>query len=179
MQMLKALAFLLPISLFSQTQPLQNFFKAEAGFQGINAGYELAIARKLLLDFGAGVGGAVNIYNANGSMGAQYVIAENELFYFSPNIHAQMRYYPNRAKREARGHSLVNNTGSFLGLQSKVSFHDYYGNSWVTDVHFGQQLPLGSRLFFRYRAGAGIGLNIDTGELSPYPAIGATLVFQF
>ena len=61
MKFIKISLLLFSSFLFSQSKDLNQKFKIEIGFQGLNFGYEKPISNKLLLDFNAGVGGEVEI----------------------------------------------------------------------------------------------------------------------
>lgn len=85
----------------------------------------------------------------------------------------------NRAKKNR---SLVNNAGSFWGVQSKFNFNgnkDYIGKVLMTDVHFGQQLPLGNHFVFRYHVGLGYAKNFDYQYTSLYPALNVAFGYHF
>jgi hypothetical protein len=93
-----------------------------------------------------------------------------------------LRYYISRENRENKNRSLVNNAGSFIGIQSKFNFNgnkDYIGKTLLTDVHFGQQLPLGNRFIFRYHIGVGYANNFDLNYNTLYPAFNFTFGYTF
>lgn len=176
--------FLLPFVAFSQTErsaALENLFKLEAGFQGFNVGYELPLSKKLLLNADGGVGPAIKVYdNLYDGSGIQMVAAEHNKVYVSPFLRAGLRLYVNRERRAQKEHSLVNNAGSFIGFQSKFVFNaKSFGNTLATDLHFGQQLPIGSNFIIRYHAGIGLGINVENSAATPYPALGASFGYVF
>jgi hypothetical protein len=82
-----------------------------------------------------------------------------------------LRYYFNRDKREERGHSLLNNTGSFIGFQSKMVFNKNVDDVLTNDIYFGQQLPLGKHWIYRYHVGFGLGFNLAQGFGVIYPTM--------
>lgn len=161
--------------LFSQTS-LNRLFKIEAGFQGLNLGYEQPLNEKLLLDLNAGVGGVVWI--PEGSSISYRLGTTASQNYFSPFLRAQLRYYFNRDARAAKEHSLENNAGSFWGIQTKMVLNSEEADVFVTDAHFGQQLPLGKRWIYRYHLGLGFGINGE-GYGAFYPAIGSSFGYVF
>ncbi|WP_407483355.1 hypothetical protein [Elizabethkingia meningoseptica] len=154
---------------------LTHFFKVEVFADKIAIGYELPLNNKFLIDFSTGVGAANDF--RDGSKGIKW--ADNGTSYLGIFLKGQARYYFNREARENRGHSLINNAGSFIGLQSKFNFNGNkdIGKVLLSELHFGQQLPLGKSLFFRYHVGAGYGYNFGEKYSSIYPTLG--LVFGY
>lgn len=59
------LSLLAPMLWFAQSNDLSQKFKVEAGFQGLNFGFEQPLSKKMLLDINAGIGGRVNIPAGN------------------------------------------------------------------------------------------------------------------
>ena len=88
-------------------------------------------------------------------------------------------YYFNKDKREERGHSLLNNTGSFVGFQSKMVFNKNVDDVLTNDIYFGQQLPLGKHWIYRYHVGLGLGFNLAQGFGVIYPTIGSSFGYSF
>lgn len=166
-----------PIVAVGQTEEWRKIPKVEIGLQGINFGYELPIGNKWLIEPQIGYGGVVNI--PSGSF-INYKIGFGEYQnYFSPFVSAHVRYYFNRERRESKGHSLVNNSGSYWGFQTKMVFNEDVDSVLVNDFHFGQQLPLGKNWIFRYNAGLGIGFNLGEGFGIIYPVAGASFGYTF
>lgn len=158
---------------------LTNFFKIEGFVDKIGVGYELPINDKFLLDLNAGIGGA-NIIQPNN---VGYKLGKNnDLTYSGLFIKGQLRYYISRENRANKNRSLSNNSGSFIGLQSKFNFNgnkDYIGKTLLTDIHFGQQLPLGNNFIFRYHVGVGYANNFDLKYGSLYPAFNIAFGYAF
>ena len=177
MRFVKISLLLFSSFLFSQSKDLNQKFKIEIGFQGLNFGYEKPVSNKLLLDFNAGVGGVVEIPEGS-SINYQMGVTASET-YLSPFLRAQLRYYFNRDKREERGHSLLNNTGSFMGFQSKMVFNKNVDDVLTNDIYFGQQLPLGKHWIYRYHVGLGLGFNLAQGFGVIYPTIGSSFGYSF
>ena len=72
--------------------------------------------------------------------------------------------------------------GGFWRVQSKFNFNgnkDYIGKVLMTDVHFGQQLPLGNHFVFRYHVGLGYAKNFDYQYTSLYPALNVAFGYHF
>ena len=172
---------LVSILSFSQEKKssLSNFFKIEGFIDKIGIGYEYPINDRLLLDLNTGIGGANIIYPNEIS----YKLGkDNDISYSGIFIKGQLRYYISRENRENKTRSLVNNAGSFIGIQSKFNFNgnkDYIGKTLLTDVHFGQQLPLGNRFIFRYHIGVGYANNFDLNYNTLYPAFNFTFGYTF
>lgn len=157
---------------------LDSFLKIEGFIDKIGVGYELPINDKFLLDLNAGIGGA-NIIQPN-EVG--YKLGKsNNLNYNGIFIKGQLRYYINRENRVNKNRSLSNNAGSFIGLQSKFNFNgnkDYIGKTLLTDIHFGQQFPLGNHFIFRYHLGLGYANNFDFKYSSLYPAFNISFGYR-
>lgn len=171
------LSLLAPMLWVAQSNDLSQKFKVEAGFQGLNFGFEQPLSKKMLLDINAGIGGRVNI-PAGSSIEYRLGVTSSET-YLSPFFRTQLRYYFNRDARAARNHSLENNSGSFIGFQTKMVFNKSVDDVLVSDVHFGQQLPLGKHWIYRYHLGVGLGFNLAQGMGAFYPAVGSTFGYVF
>lgn len=156
---------------------LTHFFKLEVFADKLAVGYELPLDNKFLIDFSTGISAANDI--RDGSKGIKWV--DNGKSYLGIFFKGQARYYFNREARGNKGHSLINNAGSFLGIQSKFNFNGNgdIGKVLMNELHFGQQLPLGRSLFFRYHAGIGYGYNFGTEYGSAYPALGLVFGYAF
>lgn len=154
---------------------LDNFLKFEAFIDKIMVGYETPISNKFLLDLGVGVGAT----NVIGDGDNSYRLGEG---YFGQFAKAQIRYYFNRTQRKQKGHSLVNNAGSFFAFQSKFNLNgnkDYIGKVWMNDFTFGQQFPFGEKFIFKYNAGLGYGYNLDFKDGNIYPAVNISFGYVF
>lgn len=174
---LSVLGFTLSYSQENKDQ-LSSFFKVEGFLDKIGVGYETPISNKLLLDLNAGIG-AANIVQPS-EFGFK-LGKSNGRIYSGVFMKGQVRYYFNRERRKERGHSLINNSGSFIGLQTKYNFNgnkEDLGKVLLTDVHFGQQLPLGSNFIFRYHLGIGYANNFDFNYGTLYPAVNIVFAYK-
>jgi len=157
---------------------LHNFIKIEAHFDKISLGYEIALNNKFVLDLTAGLG-AANVFRDYLHGSDITAVTYNKS---GPLFIAQLKYYFSRKGRERRGNSLLTNAGSFWGLQSKFNFNGNskeYSKVWMNEFHFGQQLPWGRDVFFKYHIGIGRATIMDTKESKPYPAIGFGFGYAF
>jgi len=156
---------------------LHNFFKIEAPFDKISLGYEIALNEKFVLDLTAGLGAANRFRN---SMGENAMVMD--YLESGPLFIAHLKYYFSRKRRERKGHSLLTNAGSFWGFQSKFNLNgngEELGKVWMNEFHFGQQLPWGRDVFFKYHVGIGRATILDTREYQPYFAIGFGFGYAF
>lgn len=157
---------------------LENTYKIEIGIQGVSVGTEIPINNKFLADVNFGWGGITDFWT-NG-ISYEFSTDSNSVF-----LRGQLRYYLNRERRSAKGHSLKNNAGTFLAFQTKYLFSgiDYYsspvGKSWLNEIQFGQQLPLGKYFIFRYYTGIGNASDLDYNKNKVYPALGFAFGFAF
>lgn len=167
--------FMLGIFAFAQAQEekLDKAFKIELGHEGISTSYEYPIAKKWLAVASLGFGGSNDIRDN----GVRYVIAEgsNRMAFFGQG---QLRYYWDRAGRAKDGFSTLNNSGAFLGFQTKYNQNDpAYGKAWINNVHIGQQLPMSNRFTIRYYAGVCYGYNLDRKIGKIYSEMGLNFSF--
>ncbi|WP_312207624.1 hypothetical protein [Epilithonimonas hominis] len=179
---MKKLSFTLGLILFSQIisaqTKLENIYKVEIGLQGLSVGTEIPLNDKFLADVNIGWGGITDLWHN----GISYEWSKNSNSIFA---RGQIRYYINRERREEKGHSLKNNAGTFLAYQTKFLFSgtEYYspqvGKSWLNEIQFGQQLPLGTHFIFRYYGGVGNGYDLDNKNNKFYPAIGFAFGYAF
>lgn len=164
--------------IISAQTKLENIYKAEIGLQGISAGTEIPLSNQFLADVNLGWGGVTDFWHS----GISYEWTKNSNSIFA---RAQVRYYLNRDRREEKGHSLKNNAGTFLALQTKYLFSgtDYLspqvGKSWLNELQFGQQLPLKNHFIFRYHAGLGYAADLDYNQSKVYPAVGFAFGYAF
>lgn len=170
---------LLIVIAFSQNstaQQLENKYKIELGLQGVSVGTELPISQKFLADISVGWGGISDFSDS----GVSYEWSGNSNSIFA---RGQIRYYLNRERREAKGHSLKNNAGSFVSFQTKYYFsgvEEYeVGKYWLNELQFGQQLPLGNHIIFRYHVGIGNANDLDYNYNKFYPSVGFAVGYSF
>ncbi|MDY6025640.1 DUF3575 domain-containing protein [Bergeyella zoohelcum] len=152
---------------------LKQHLKAEFSLINLSLDYDLPLSEKFLLNLSAGVGGA-NLFSNNR---AEYRLGNG---YSGQFAKVQARYYLNREKRAEKGKSLVGNAGSFVAFQSKFNWNggkEYIGEALLNDITFGQILPLGKRITFKYYVGAGYGYNLKYNQGMVYPAISLSFGF--
>ncbi|WP_300672152.1 hypothetical protein [Soonwooa sp.] len=162
--------------LFSAQTKLDQIYKVELGLQGISVGSEIPISNKFLVDVNIGYGGIIDFW----SNGISYEWTNNSNSMFA---RGQLRYYISRERREEKGHSLKNNAGTFVAFQSKYLFSgtkiEAVGKSWLNELQFGQQLPIGSHIIFRYYGGVGNAADLDNKLNKVYPALGFAFGYAF
>lgn len=150
-----------------EKKELKQHLKAEIFVDKLSLDYDLPLSEKFLMNFSAGIGGA-NLFSNNR---VEYRLGNG---YYGQFAKAQVRYYLNREKRAQKGKSLVSNAGSFVAFQSKFNWNrgkEYIGEVLLNDITFGQILPLGKRITFKYNVGAGYGYNLKYNKGMVYPAI--------
>lgn len=172
------LGLILSTQIISAQSKLEKNYKVELGLQGISVGSEIPLNDNFLVDLNFGYGGVTDFWH-NG-IGYEWSENSNSLF-----TRGQVRYYLNRERREKKGHTLKNNAGTFIAYQTKFYFSgtDYFspqvGKSWLNEVQFGQQLPLGNHFIFRYYGGFGNAYDVDYKNSKFYPALGFTFGYAF
>ena len=172
--LLSGLIFLSQI-ISAQTK-LENNYKIEIGLQGLSVGTEIPINDRILADVNFGWGGITDFwYN-----GISYEWTNNSNSIFA---RGQVRYYLTRERRSEKGHSLKNNSGTFVAYQTKFLFKGMesydVGKTWLNELQFGQQLPLGKHFIFRYYAGIGNASDLDYNRNKVYPALGFSFGYVF
>lgn len=161
------LAFtLLGISQENTKAPLSTFTRVNLGLHGLEITHELPISNSFVWENSFGVG-----------MGSD-AIGDDPSYTFSldvpvPFITSELKYMYNRSKRINKGRSTLNNSGNYVGLQTKYSF----GNSrffdlnqtLLTELHWGIQRPLGKRFIFDMHLGIGYlsDFTFESATLSP------------
>ncbi|MGV4413295.1 hypothetical protein [Chryseobacterium sp. T1] len=162
--------------IISAQTKFENNYKLEIGLQGVSFGTEIPINDKFLADVNLGWGGITDFWH-NG-ISYEWTNNSNSIF-----ARAQIRYYLSRERRSQKEYSLKNNSGTFVAFQTKylLSGMKYYpvGKSWLNEIQFGQQLPLGNHFIFRYYAGIGNASDLDYKQNKIYPALGFALGYSF
>lgn len=168
--------FLLSSKFMSAQNSLENKYKIELGLQGVSIGTEISINDVFLADINLGWGG-INDFSKSG-VSYEWSNKYNSIF-----VRGQIRYYFNREIRSKNGHSLKNNAGTFIALQTKYYFkgveQDNIGKYWLNELQFGQQLPLNNHFIFRYHLGIGSASDLDYNNNKIYPTLGFAFGYIF
>lgn len=140
-----------------KTPMLTNHWKVELGFQGLGAGYEFALGKKIIIDVNAGLGGVYSDIDA--------FILTYHLEITNPAFYAitEFRYYYSLPKRLAKNRNRGNNAGNYVAAQVKYDIPEVfnnthnidYGNTRLTEVHWGIQRNLGKKFLFNLHLGLG------------------------
>lgn len=175
---------------FAQTEPqpaeadhLNELVKLEFGLHGVGFAYEMPLSSRFLVDFSAGLGMGYAIQR-----GAYYTDSFKSTWILNDPaayLKSDVRYIYNREKRLAKGKSLRNNTGNYLGFQAKYTTRRMFNNSsdymrivdplnraLLSEVHWGMQRPLGENFLFNLHLGLGYAHDFDFNNGSVYPALG-------
>lgn len=151
--------------LFAQN-PLEKVVKVNLGLQGIDFSYELPIAKDIIWESAIGAGVSMNVYDNK----TEYT------FIFlkpTPSIATGVKWMYNRDKRVAKEKETLNNTGNYLGIQTKYTLGNYnrldVNNVLLTDIHWGLQRNLSSKFILNANIGLGYMHDLDTydGGLAP------------
>lgn len=146
--------------------PLRSFARVNLGLHGLEFTYELPISKSIVWENSLGLGMGSNAINNE----ATYTFA---LDVPVPHFTSELKYMYNREKRINKGRSTMNNSGNYLGLQSKYSFgnRNYFAlnSTLLTEIHWGIQRPLGNRFIFDMHLGLGFihDFNFSTSSISP------------
>ena len=115
-------------------------------------------------------------YNLNTNSVSGYEMSSDlGLAYFAKS---QFKYMLSRKHRAKKGNDLVNNSGSFIAIQTKYNNNNsFYGSVLMNEMHWGQQLPLSNKVQFYYHIGVGHNANLNVSSNEVYPAFGLKLVY--
>lgn len=148
---------------------LESFARVNLGLHGLEASYELPLSERFVWENTLGIGMGANSY-ANG--------AEFHFDFLNPTpfVKSELKYIYNIKKREAKGKNISNNSGNYIGLQTKYSFgnaNEYDLNrTTLTEVHWGLQRSLGGNFIFNFHIGLGYLSDYDTDEGAVSPTLG-------
>jgi hypothetical protein len=148
---------------------LKNFARVNLGLHGIEASYELSFSERFVWENSLGIGMGAN---SNASSAEFHFDLANP----TPFVKSELKYIYNIKKRESKGKTILNNSGNYIGLQTKYSF----GNSNVyelnrtslTEVHWGLQRSLGGKFIFNFHIGLGYLNDYNTNEGAISPTLG-------
>ena len=148
---------------------LDNFARINLGLHGIEASYELPVSKKFVWENSLGIGMGANV-NASS---AEYYLDFGNL---APFVKSELKYIYNINKRGSKGKNIINNSGNYIGLQTKYSFGNskvYHLNSIsLTEVHWGIQRSLGGNFIFDFHMGLGYLNDYNTNEGAISPTLG-------
>ncbi len=154
---------------FSQdkTSPaLDKFTRINLGFHGLEVTNELPISKSFVWENSLGIGMG---YSTIGS-GVSYTLYLDAP---TPYITSELKFLYNRNKRFSKGRSTMNNSGNYIGLQTKYSFGNTstldINQALLSDIHWGIQRPLGERFIFDFHIGFGYlsDFNLEEGIFTP------------
>ena len=147
-------------------EELNAFGRVNLGLHGLELTYELPVANSFVWENSIGLGMGFSLYDND----VNYTfILEDPVPYFT----SELKYMYNRKKRIKKGRSTINNSGNYIGLQTKYSFGDNrfidFSKTLLTEFHWGIQRPLGKRFLFDMHLGLGYmqDFDFDRGKLTP------------
>ncbi len=150
----------------SDTDAFKNYSRINLGLHGLELSYELPVSKKFVWENTLGIGMGSNI---NGSI-VQYSFNFLKL---SPFLKSELKYIYNVHKRKAKGKNTLNNSGNYIGFQTKYSFGNsddtLQNQTLLTELHWGIQRSLGKRFIFNTHIGLGYlkDFESDNGKISP------------
>lgn len=148
---------------------LEKFGRVNVGLHGLEASYELPVSKKMVWENTVGIGMGSNVY---GSSVEYYFDFKRPI----PFLKSELKYIYNFEKRVAKGKRTINNSGNYIGLQTKYSFGDrvdrHLDSTLLTEVHWGIQRSLGGGFLFNVQVGLGYLSDFDTTDGSFTPTAG-------
>lgn len=157
--------------LWAQTNDnvLTNFARINLGLHGIEASYELPISKSFVWENSLGIGMGANI---NGKSAEFHFDFGNP----TPFLKSELKYIYNIEKRESKGKTVLNNSGNYIGLQTKYSFgnSDVYelNRTSLTEIHWGIQRSLDNKFILNIHIGLGYLKDYNTEDEAISPTLG-------
>ncbi|MFK7833459.1 MAG: hypothetical protein AB8B52_09285 [Winogradskyella sp.] len=156
---------------FSQNDtpmPLEQFTRVNLGLHGLELTNELPISNSFVWENSIGIGmGSYVLSGANYTL----ILAEP-----APYFTSELKFLYNRNKRFKKNRSALNNSGNYVGLQTKYSFGSdktfELNHTLLTELHWGIQRPLGKRFIFDFHLGFGYLSDFDFNEGAVSPTLG-------
>lgn len=153
----------------SKSNDLNNFGRLNLGLHGLELSYELPLSQSIVWENNLGIGMGMEASAGSASFA----------FYFdrpTPFVKSQLKWLYNRNKRLSKGKNVYDNSGNFIGLQSKYSFGDAdlfdVNQAILTEIHWGIQRNIGARFLFNLHLGLGIVSDFDNSESVFTPTFG-------
>ena len=148
---------------------LTNFARVSLGLHGIEASYELPLSNRFVWENSLGIGMGANVNASSAEFNFDFANP-------TPFVKSELKYIYNIKKRESKGKNVLNNSGNYIGVQTKYSF----GNSNVydlnqtslTELHWGLQRSLGGKFIFNFHVGLGYLNDYTTKEGAISPTLG-------
>lgn len=147
-----------------ESHEFTNIGRVNLGLHGLEVSYELPIARKFVWEnnFGIGMGSSVR------GNSVEFVLSFPTLY-----IKSELKFIYNTRKRILKEKITLNNSGNYIGLQSKFNFgkssYRDLNQSLLTEIHWGVQRSLDERWILNVHVGLGYLRDFDTfnGAMSP------------
>ena len=146
--------------------PLNQFARVNLGLHGLELTYELPISDSFVWENSFGVG--MGSYTLDNTVNYRLYL-NNPTPYFT----SELKFHYNRQKRTNKGRSTLNNSGNYIGLQTKYSFGNdrtfRLNKTLLSELHWGIQRPLGKRFIFDLHIGIGylFDFYFNDGHISP------------
>lgn len=148
---------------------LERTFKLSLGLQGIEANYELPVAKQLIWENSLGIGVGMNAYDDTSEFNLNIPNV-------APFVSTGLKWMYNYDKRVANSKDTKHNSANYLGLQTKFSFGNnnsstFQNQALLTDIHWGLQRNLGSKFTFNSNIGLGYLQDFEFNEASIAPIL--------
>lgn len=148
------------------TNNLNNAAKINLGFHGLDLSYALPLSNKFLWENNFGIGMGMNSHGSD----AEFTF---DLAKPVPYFKSEVKYMYNINKRSTKGKNTNNNSGNYIGLQTKYSFgntkHYQLSSALLTEIHWGIQRSLGGKFLFSTHIGLGYIQDYDFNDGSLIP----------
>lgn len=146
------------------------------GLHGAEFSYELPLSNSFMWENSLGLGmGSRASSNSNASY---TFVLDAPVPYFK----SELKYVYNRNKRVRKNRSVRNNSGNYIGLQTKYSFGNqgYFdlNETLLTEFHWGIQRSLGKRFLFNFHLGVGVLQDYNTNRAAVTPTLGINFGYK-
>lgn len=161
------ITLLLTSSAVISQEKLEQTGKVSLGIQGLEANYELPIAKQLIWENSLGLGVGMNATSNK----AEFNLNIPNV---APFVSSGLKWMYNYEKRLAKKKNTINNAANYLGLQTKYSFGnnnsvEFQNQALLTDIHWGLQRTLSSKFTINTNIGLGYlqDFEFDQGTIAP------------
>ena len=161
------ITLLLTSSAVISQEKLEQTGKVSLGIQGLEANYELPIAKQLIWENSLGLGVGMNATSNK----AEFNLNIPNV---APFVSSGLKWMYNFEKRVQKEKNTTNNAANYFGLQTKFSFGNnnssvFQNQALLTDVHWGLQRNLGSKFTINTNIGLGYlqDFEFNGGSITP------------
>ncbi|MCC9041139.1 hypothetical protein LNQ81_00095 [Myroides sp. M-43] len=158
-------------SMAQKKDEYKSKFFAQTTFMSVEAGRDFLVGDNFFVQTGIGLGAGYDVGNNSMSMALNFSKP-------IPYLKASADWYYNKNNRIDKNRTLANNSGNYLGIQTKYSFGDndeynsYLNKVLVSEAHWGIKRSFGGVMYYKVQLGVAHYKDYDTTYTEVYPSIG-------